>query len=164
MKTRFGYITYPVRDIEEAIAFYEGMIGFTVAKREDNAVVLMSGDGRKLRLTQNGEKHEPDLYNFHICWDVESVAKSAEILSEKGVTLYYGPPQFAPMVKELPYVVPKGKCGSYSLFMMDPSGNIIEFHQITEQSLQLRTREEIIPLIPLIDRNEYIPEAKRQSD
>ena len=164
MKTRFDYVTYPVRDLDEAVAFYEGTIGFKLAAREEGAVILVSADGRKLRLTQGGEKHEPDLYNFHICWDVESVAESAEILMGKGVTLYYGPPQFAPMVKELPYVVPKGKCGSYSLFMMDPSGNVIEFHQITEQSLQLLTREEIIPLIPLIESNEYIPEAKRQSD
>lgn len=130
MKYSIGHLAFWISDMDRALDFYCGIMGFKEMfrlQREGDptrTTYVRIGSGQFIELFCNPEKkgaQYPDQSYGHLCLHVEDIeAARAEVMS-KGVE-----------------ATPIRKGGSNCLlcFINDPDGNSIELMQLTEDSLQ----------------------------
>ena len=123
-----AHAAYNVSDMEKALEFYAGKLGFKHAfsikndKGEDWIEYLYVARGQFLELfySKGGFDTNPS-YN-HLCLQVEDCYAAAAELESKGVTLDVKPQQ--------------GKDFNYQCWIHDPDGNRVEIMQIDPASPQ----------------------------
>ena len=165
MKVKYLSVVYRITDLDETPKFYEDVMGFQrlyeLYSEDGNIseIVYRTPDGKRMKLVYSPNEIDNNREDYHIAWDVPSVVDAANYFASKGVTVYHFPPnESVPDVvpADFPFVPKQGPCGCYGLHFADPSGNNLEFHEVTDKSLQFKTLEEIEPLLPKIAKNEYI--------
>ena len=114
------HLAIPARDLDEAEAFYVGVLGCKLARRYPDRITLdFFGDQLVCHLSDRIDE-EPQLYprHFGVTFrrreDFDAVVRLARV---RGAELFYEPqPRFQGMVEE------------HSTFVLkDPSNNLIEF-------------------------------------
>lgn len=128
MITALAHVCFTVKDLDAAIDFYQGKLGFTHAfdfindQGMRHGVYLHIGGRSFIELFQ-GSYQEPAQGSYrHFCLEVDDIEATAAELRSRGVE-----------VTE----VKLGKDQSYQCWLTDPDGNRIELHQYTAESLQL---------------------------
>ncbi len=107
---------FSVRDVAEARAFYEGVLGVEV--HEDHGMLLLHiGDGHRVLVYPKGPAHEPASFTV-LNFPVPSVDEAVDELAAKGVTFlrYDG-------VTDDRGVNRQG--GPLIAWFTDPSGNVL---------------------------------------
>lgn len=132
MITGIGHAAYFVADMDQALAFYCGKLGFTEAFElrhpETGApwiryIKVAPGQFIELFYDRTGENASGSY--SHLCLTVDDIQEAAARLREKGVPLDT-PPN-------------RGGDGNWQCWTHDPDGNRIEFMQIMPDSLQSRS-------------------------
>jgi lactoylglutathione lyase len=133
MITGIGHVAFRIKDLERALDFYCGTLGFREAFRLEREgqpspwiVYLQIAPGHFLELFPGGEGEAPPRsaatgYN-HFCLLVEDLVATARELGSKGVTITSGPKQ--------------GADTNWQCWITDPDGNAIELMQIMAGSPQ----------------------------
>jgi catechol 2,3-dioxygenase-like lactoylglutathione lyase family enzyme len=124
----FAHICFSVKDLDSAIAFYQGKLGLRHAfdfindRGKRFGVYLHIGGRSFIELFQGevGAPPEKPAYK-HFCLEVDDIEKTAASLRAQGV-------EVTP--------VQKGSDQSWQAWLADPDGNRIELHAYTEQSKQ----------------------------
>ena len=135
MITGIGHVAIRVSDLEQALGFYQGLLGlpeiFRLANddgepwlvylkvNDDNFVELFPGGGPRPEAQGN-----PVGY-VHLCLHVDDMEETLAALTERGVDTSKGPS--------------KGKDGNWQYWLTDPDGNRIELMQLMPDSLQATT-------------------------
>ncbi len=165
MKMKLGHCAFRASNLERSIDFYVNTLGLTnhfTLRKEDGSiwlVYLRTSSGEFIELfDEPGEYSNEHTAQQHICMIVDSIEKAAAEFNAKGISVYYGPTSMGNKAS-VPFKKNMGKCGSYGFFIVDPDGNEIEFHEFTPMSLQLMDDEKLKELEPLINSNQYVPEA-----
>ncbi len=133
MEYRIGHLAYLTRNMDEALQFYTGILGFTHAFSipDDNGnpwiEYIKTPDGRFIELFYS-DAAEPlkDESYMHLCLEVADCAAAVEELTAKGANLTSG--------------VKTGKDGNSQAWIKDPDGRPIEIMQIVETSPQNKAR------------------------
>ncbi len=152
MKTKYAYLALEVNDIEENVKWYTDILQckdvtgrFGTDKAKGSACVELN-DGKCLVLRYS-PKMGVKSHAFHGCIGCDDFLRADNYFVKRGIKTPYQPG--VGWGKQ-------GPCGCYSIFVSDPSGNRIEVHGYTEKSLQLKKREEILPLIPMIEDDTWV--------
>ncbi|SEJ57531.1 Uncharacterized conserved protein PhnB, glyoxalase superfamily [Dyadobacter sp. SG02] len=106
-----------VRDLEEAIAFYQEQLGFAIAFRYEDfyAGIEKNGHSIHLKTDYNAPKEKQirnDNYELDLLFSVDNVAALFEEISKKGI-------EIVQPLREMPY----GK----EFYIADPDGHVIAF-------------------------------------
>ena len=167
---RMAHTTFQVSDMDRYIDFYVGKLGLTEHFRLYNAdgslwiVYLRCEDGRFIELftTEDAPHYDKHGTFQHVCFEVDDLSACGNEMIEKGLDIYLGPTHLGKKAS-YPYKAEfVGKCGSRAFYVADPDGNEVEIMEYLPTSLQTKTVEEIEKLRPLIESNDYIPEARAQ--
>jgi ureidoacrylate peracid hydrolase len=115
---RLHHLLLESSDLDAAVAFYTGVLGFTVRKQE------AFRDGRRLVVTHQGlgltEGGEPGGRTVdHICFAVEDVDHITSRVREAGHVVARGPGAG-------PY--------GHTVYVVDPDGNEIELVELSEET------------------------------
>ncbi len=115
--------TIAVRDIEEAKAFYEDVLGLTVQEEMPKArlVVYRSGNGAvQVYETENAGSNQAT----YVSWEVNDIEDIAAALKEKGVQFEHYP--------DMPETKLEGDVhvweGEKAAWFRDPDGNILHIN------------------------------------
>lgn len=108
----------PVGDLAAAVAFYEGTLGFPVAKRFDELGIVLFAVGKETPGLGVGVTDEPKAGGQKVWFEVADARVAADELSSKGVEL------LSP-----PFRIPTG----WAFELRDPWGNVIGFTDYTGQ-------------------------------
>jgi catechol 2,3-dioxygenase-like lactoylglutathione lyase family enzyme len=124
----FAHLCFTVSNLDSAIAFYEGKLGFRHAfdfindRGERFGVYLHIGGRSFVELFQGevGAPPEKPAYR-HFCLEVEDIEATAAAFRAQGMEVSQ---------------VKRGADRSWQAWLADPDGNRIELHAYTEQSKQ----------------------------
>jgi lactoylglutathione lyase len=131
-----GHVAFNVRDMDAALAFYVGKLGFAEMFRmhhdtgELAFVYLRITDTQYLELfPASGEAPPPDRQYAHFCLEVNDLDTALAEMEKRGVNV----------------VVPKrqGKSGCWLAFIADPEGNRIELMEMPADGMHLRAIEQL---------------------
>jgi catechol 2,3-dioxygenase-like lactoylglutathione lyase family enzyme len=124
----FAHICFTVTDLDSAIAFYQGKLGFRHAFDYFNDQgkrygVYLHISGRSFIELFQGEVAPPaeKAAYRHFCLEVDDIEKTAAALRAQGVAVS---------------AVTRGNDRSWQAWLADPDGNRIELQAYTEQSKQ----------------------------
>ncbi len=143
MKFSIGHVAFGTSDLDRALAFYCGKLGFKkcfAIDHEDGAPWLQYVEvaaGQYLELFPEPRVNQYGDAGFkHLAIMVDDMMALMAALKSKGLALYDGP------VKSLEAADPLEKpilapCNSYTGWLADPDGNFIEFMQLTAESTHL---------------------------
>jgi len=126
------HVAFPVGDLEEARAFYGGVLGLEEGRRSarwqdyslfGHQIVCHLVDGYHARGTANAVDGDPvPVPHFGVCLSVEAFHAFAAALKAKAVNFIIEP-----------HLRFEGKPGEqWTMFFKDPSGNSLEFKAMTE--------------------------------
>lgn len=133
MITGLTHAAVRVTDIDRSLDFYINVLGLTEQfriSREDGPpwlIYLKVAEGQFIELFPGakGPHEEPEgAAVVHICLQVDDIHKTYHELTEKGL-----------QTRSEPIM---GADNSWQFWTSDPDGNPIEFHQFTEESMQIR--------------------------
>ena len=131
MITAIGHVAFRVTDLDRALDFYCGVLGFREAFRLDREdlpspwiVYIQVAPGHFIELfpgaTKVGPQPGEDAGYNHFCLLVDDIDATVRQLAERGL-----PIEGAPI---------KGIDNNYQYWVADPDGNRIELMQITAES------------------------------
>ena len=130
--TSIGHVAIRVKDIDRALGFYAGRLGFEEMfrlHRDDGRLSLLYlrvTDGQYLELFPDaaGERAPPPEANGlnHLCLTVADIEAVVRDLAERGVPLSRP--------------VRRGADGNHQAWIEDPDGNRIELMEMTPDGLQ----------------------------
>jgi lactoylglutathione lyase len=115
---KFCWSTLRVKNLEESIGFYTGIVGLEVVNRfgagPGAEIAFLGGGETKIELICDGQSRDTEV-GSDISWgfEVESVDKTLALVKEKGISVDGGPVQPNPHVK--------------FFFVRDPNGMRIQF-------------------------------------
>ncbi|MFZ0218083.1 MAG: VOC family protein [Candidatus Dormiibacterota bacterium] len=133
MITGIGHLAFRITDLDRALEFYCGTLGFREAFRLHRdgqpspwIVYLQLAPGQFIELFPGGEGEVPPRgrgagYN-HYCLLVDDLVATLAALRSHGVVIDGEPKQ--------------GQDGNWQYWIQDPDGNAIELMQITAESKQ----------------------------
>ena len=123
---KLDHIALQVKDLDRAIDFYTGRLGFRLLSRAVNAAqqegycFLEAEDGTRLELIQDlaaaftpPPPHPP--YCPHVCFKSEDLGATMEMMEKAGIKVLRGP-----------FVIENEETWVY---FTDPDGNVLEFIQ-----------------------------------
>ena len=115
---KFCWATIRIKDLEESLEFYEGIVGLKVSKRMDmgegKTIVFLGKGETKLEMIYNKEYKDIDMGDsITLGFEVDSADEKIEFIKGKGLEIHSGP--FSP--------VPSTKF----FYVMDPNGLKIQF-------------------------------------
>ena len=147
MNYSFGHIGVAVKDLERSLAFYCGTLGFKkcYSMRKDDGDIWLQfveiAPGQHLELFPGEDVHQyKDMGLKHIAIMVDDLSALIADLGSRGAYLYAGPAGATEM--KTPIEVPQNtRCHSYSGWTKDPDGNLIEFMQLTPDSLMVHPEQ-----------------------
>jgi len=123
-----AHVCFTVRDLDASTAFYRDGLGFEQAfpfvndAGERFGQYFHIGQGTFLELFEGDHAEmDPSQSYRHFCLQVDDI--EAERTRLRAAGLEVGEPKL-------------GSDGSYQMWLTDPDGNRIEFHQYTDQSKQ----------------------------
>ena len=113
----FCWVTLPVKDLEESLAFYQGILGLPIDSRfnGDGIDLAMLGEKDRPKIELISLAHEKDKVHssdISIGFAVESLDRTMEFLEEKGIAIVSGPVSPAPHIS--------------FLFVHDPDGYTVQ--------------------------------------
>ncbi len=113
----FCWTTLPVKDLEESLAFYQGILGLPIDSRftDDGIDMVMLGEKDRPKIELISLAHEKDKVHssdISIGFAVESLDRTMEFLEEKGIAIVSGPVSPAPHIS--------------FLFIHDPDGYTVQ--------------------------------------
>lgn len=113
----FCWVTLPVKDLEESLAFYQGILGLPIDSRfnGDGIDMAMLGEKDRPKIELISLPHEKDKVHssdISIGFAVESLDRTMEFLEEKGIVIVSGPVSPAPHIS--------------FLFIHDPDGYTVQ--------------------------------------
>jgi len=113
--TGIQHVTLPVRDLQEAVAFYTAVMGLSVVERPDFEFpgAWLQAGASQVHLTPARDGDQPNRRQ-HFALEVRDVEACAVALEADGVE-----------VQRLPHVPGAGR----QVFLRDPTGNVIELNQ-----------------------------------
>lgn len=129
-----SHVAVRVTDLERAIAFYCDGLGLKEKFRlngSDGGVMLayiQVAPGQFLELFPGGVGGYADdsaAGPVHLCLEVDDIQASYREITGRGIASLHGEPVL-------------GADGSWQFWVKDPDETRIEFHQFTDESLQLR--------------------------
>ncbi len=136
MIKRIGHLAFTVTDMDRALAFYCGGLGFSQAFGLDDdegrpwIVYLEAAPNQFIELFYGGEEGPASPANAagysHLCLEVDDIGATAEALKKAGIPLDVD--------------VQQGKDLNYQCWVSDPDGNRIEFMQMHPESPQRRRK------------------------
>ncbi|MFD1676985.1 VOC family protein [Alicyclobacillus fodiniaquatilis] len=136
MMTTLGHLALTVEDMEASLQFYCDVLGcekaFEIHDKAGNPwiVYVKIPDGRFIELFYGGKvKLARDSHRVgfaHLCFEVDDIAQTADMLRSKGVVL--------------DVEIQQGLDHNLQCWTHDPDGNPIEFMQIHPDSPQARAR------------------------
>lgn len=129
------HLAFPVKDLAETRAFYEGLLGCKIGRTSDRWMDFdFWGNQLTAHLTEEGDSQAPTNHvdgkdvpvkHFGAILGMEEWQKLADKLKDNGINFIIEP-----------YVRFKGEPGEQAtMFFLDPSGNAIEFKAFREQSM-----------------------------
>lgn len=129
MIKKIAHAAFNVKDMEKSLAFYCDILGFEKAfelNRPDGEpwiVYLKIAKGQFIELFYGGtgKTDAPSGYS-HLCFEVDNIFETAEMLKSRGAVLDSGPSQ--------------GMDTNWQCWVKDPDGNRIEMMQISPSSPQ----------------------------
>ncbi|MGA2252672.1 VOC family protein [Terracidiphilus sp.] len=116
-------------DFARARAFYEGVLGLSMAEDESPFALVFDANGTMLRVTHVG-KHTPVPFTV-LGWDVESIDAIAQKLADAGVPLL----RFPGVNDVTPSAIWDAPSGARIAWFHDPDCNVLsvtEFAQSAE--------------------------------
>jgi len=133
------HLAFPVKDLAETRAFYEGLLGCKIGRTSDRWIDFdFWGNQLTAHLTENGDSQAPTNHvdgkdvpvkHFGAILEMEEWQTLADRLKDNGVNFIIEP-----------YVRFKGEPGEQAtMFFLDPSGNAIEFKAFREQAMIFAT-------------------------
>ncbi|HIT00042.1 MAG TPA: VOC family protein [Candidatus Faecaligallichristensenella faecipullorum] len=129
MITGIGHAAYFASDMEAALEFYCGKLGFADAfelKHPETGApwirYIKVAPGQFIELFYGRQEENPGGSYSHLCLKVDDIQAIAAQMREKGAPLDNPPSQ--------------GSDGNWQCWTHDPDGNRIEFMQIMPDSLQ----------------------------
>jgi uncharacterized protein len=129
------HLAFPVKDLAETRAFYEGLLGCKIGRTSDRWMDFdFWGNQLTAHLTESGDSQAPTNHvdgkdvpvkHFGAILGMEEWQALANKLKDNGINFIVEP-----------YVRFKGQPGEQAtMFFLDPSGNAIEFKAFREQSM-----------------------------
>jgi catechol-2,3-dioxygenase len=115
-------LTLQVRDLEALEAFYTGVFGLRVLKREDDRVWLAAGEKARLGLWLPGEKEFGDEGGAHVHYAFAAEPGTLDALAER--IRYRGTELKGPV---------EHPGGDRSIYLEDPEGNVVEVWDFFER-------------------------------
>jgi|SRR6056297_852324 len=115
---KFCWSTITVKDMEESLDFYRGIVGLEINRRfsprEGMEIVFLGKGETQVELIRNGLEKEPVMGNgISLGFETESIDELTKILQEKGIEIVGG--LFQPN-QHIRYI-----------FVLDPNGLKIQF-------------------------------------
>lgn len=105
------HLSFPVRDVRRAAAFYRDFLGFSALREPDEHIAELAMGATKLVLLR-GEAEPPKELHFGFAETREGVDEWGRKARESRVTVESGPA--------------KTEWGGYVLYLRDPDGYLIE--------------------------------------
>ena len=129
------HLAFPVKDLAETRAFYEGLLGCKIGRTSDRWMDFdFWGNQLTAHLTESGDSQAPTNHvdgkdvpvkHFGAILGMEEWQALANKLKDNGINFIVEP-----------YVRFKGQPGEQAtMFFLDPSGNAIEFKAFRKQSM-----------------------------
>lgn len=133
------HLAFPVKDLAEARAFYEGVLGCTIGRTSERWIDLdFWGNQLTAHLTEGGDSKAPTNHvdgkdvpvkHFGAILDMDEWNALAEKLKANGTEFVIEP-----------YIRFKGEPGEQAtMFFLDPSGNAIEFKAFKDRAMIFAT-------------------------
>ena len=133
------HLAFPVQDLAETRAFYEGLLGCKIGRTSDRWMDFdFWGHQLTAHLAESGDSEAPTNHvdgkdvpvkHFGAILGMEDWQALADKLKDNGINFIVEP-----------YVRFKGEPGEQAtMFFLDPSGNAIEFKAFREQSMIFAT-------------------------
>lgn len=90
------WCTITADKLEESVAFYEEVIGLSVARRfspsPDTEIAFLKDDrGFEVELLKNGRPTSDDLNGISLGFEVESLADTLALVKSKNISVFGGP-------------------------------------------------------------------------
>lgn len=129
-----SHVAIQVTDLERAAAFYRDVVGLREhfrLHRDDGGLMLIYlkvAPGQFIELfggSTAAHKPRTEAGPVHLCLEVDDIQKAYRQITARGARSLHGEPAY-----EADH--------AWQFWIADPDGNPIEFHQFTENSLQLR--------------------------
>ncbi len=134
MIQKIGHLAFYTRDMEKALDFYCGVLGFQEAFTLDDEhgkpwihYLLLPG-GQFLELFYGNPTPAENCAYAHLCLEVEDIQATAAHMRENNIPLDIEPNQGADL--------------NWQCWIKDPDGNRIEFMQISPGSPQAKARRQ----------------------
>lgn len=148
-----GFVTLRVRDLRRSVAFYTGIIGFTVETDSDSAADLSAGDRVLLRLVEEPEarpaSRSAGLYHFAIL--VPSRLELAKSIQQLVVTR-------TPLQGFADHLV------SEAVYLADPDENGIEIYRDRPRGKWQRRDGQLLMATDPLDVNSVLNELGKNPD
>ena len=133
------HLAFPVKDLTEARAFYEGVLGCTIGRTSERWIDLdFWGNQLTAHLTEGGDSQAPTNHvdgkdvpvkHFGAILDMDEWKALAEKLKANGTEFVIEP-----------YIRFQGEPGEQAtMFFLDPSGNAIEFKAFKDRAMIFAT-------------------------
>lgn len=138
-RMHISHITLKCNDYANMKDFYGNKLGFQKYREREEETVYEIANGEYLRLIPRSYEVDSASSFSHLCFEVEDILSVARLMDEQGLMmrdedyryLNDDPSETAKEIKKV------AMCGSLSAVTHDPEGNMVEFMQYTDQSLQL---------------------------
>jgi lactoylglutathione lyase len=131
MIKRIAHTAFTVADMEKAMGFYCGVLGFSkafsLADDKGNPWIeyIKISDGQFIELFYGNPSANGSQSYSHLCLEVDDINEVAEAIKAKGAVLDVEPNQ--------------GKDLNWQCWVRDPDGNRIEFMQMNPESPQAKS-------------------------
>lgn len=133
------HLAFPVKDLAEARAFYEGVLGCTIGRTSERWIDLdFWGNQLTAHLTEGGDSQAPTNHvdgkdvpvkHFGAILEMDEWQALAEKLKANGTEFVIEP-----------YIRFQGEPGEQAtMFFLDPSGNAIEFKAFKDRAMIFAT-------------------------
>lgn len=133
------HLAFPVKNLAETRAFYEGLLGCKIGRTSDRWIDFdFWGNQLSAHLTENGDSEAPTnevdgkavpVKHFGAVLEMEEWQALADKLKAQGINFVIEP-----------YVRFKGEPGEQAtMFFLDPSGNAIEFKAFRDRKMIFAT-------------------------
>jgi catechol 2,3-dioxygenase len=140
---RIGHVVLKVRDLDQSLAFYRDLLGFTVVSELSNVMIFLAADGQNhhdlalLRVGQQAPSPVPGAVGlYHVAiqlTDFDAVRAAHALLTERGL---------------LRGAIDHGV--SRSLYTADPDGNEIELYCDAPRAEWEGRVDEVMTVKPLV--------------
>lgn len=120
----FLWTTIHVRNMDESLAFYQGLLGLELKQRfragSGNEIAFLGSGETKLELIHNIQHKQVEIgEDISIGFKVESLDEMMQFITWKGLALYDGPYQPNPNIR--------------FFYMLDPNGVKVQIVEINEE-------------------------------